>query len=32
MADNLYSGDDILRSYYAVSAEYYEIARWYILS
>jgi len=26
MADNLYSGDDILKSYYAFSTEYYEIA------
>lgn len=31
MADNLYSGDDILKSYYTFSAEDYEIACWYIL-
>lgn len=31
MADNLCSGNNIQKSYYAVSAEYYEIACWYIL-
>ena len=31
MADDFYSEYDLLKSYYAVLGEYYEVAYWYIL-